>query len=1087
MYPSMARLTRYAVGLAIVALTATLLTSPLEAQYFGRNQVQYRTFDFRVLKTEHFDVYYYPEAEEAARDAARMAERWYARFSQILDHDFTERQPLILFANHPEFQQNNVVGDMGEGVQGVTEAFKQRIVMPFMHSVQDTDHLIGHELVHAFQYDISGLGRAGGGIEAAARRFQAPLWFIEGMAEYLSVGPVAPHAAMWLRDGALTGQVPSIEQMTREMRYNPYRWGHAFWSYVGGRWGDAVIGQILKQVGQGVPYPEAFQRILNASLNEIGEEWQVSIRRTYLPLLAERREAREFARPLVTQATRGGRINIGPVLSPDGTRFAFLSELGNLDVELYVGDAETGEVVRRLVRGANFDPHFGSLRFIASAGTFSPDGRQFAFSALRAGADVLVVVDVETARIRHEFRVPGVGELATPTWSPDGRTLVFSGLSGGYSNLYAVDIGSGQSRQLTTGRTADLHPSYSPDGSTLAFVTERGAESDLATLHFEGYRIGLLDVASGDITIVPATRGGAININPEWSRDGGGLYFISNRGGIANVFRVELATDQLFRVTDLFTGVSGFTPLSPAFSVARNADRLIFSAYERGGFNIYSLSEPAALAGVAVSEPAIAASDTEAGVEISPEAGVPVAAVGPPAPPVVPAAALLPPLPRPREAPFNRVANLIADPNVGLPSEEAGAAYASVPYRPRLSLDYLGQPQVGVAVGGGPFGRTGLYGGIAGIFSDMLGRHTVFGAVQAQGQLDEVGFAGIYLYRRQRWNLGAGAQRIPYVIPFIRQGVQRERPDVFVQQFVRRRYFDWRVQGMAQYPFSRVQRAEFTGGFRRIAIDEQVFGREFAFDGRQVTGLIRDWQQDPSQGVSYNMFEGSAALVYDNSLFGWTSPFAGQRYRFEVTSLMGDLQFYQALGDYRRYFFASPFTLAIRGLHFGRYGRDSEEFQPNYVGYPWFMRGYSLGDVERECRDTPGACVAGELIGSRVGTANVELRFPLIRQLAFGFAPVGLPPIEGFLFGDAGVAWESGSAPVFEWGLQGDPTTCFPIQNGEITGEIPAECLRRGIYRSLGAGARVNLFGYFVLEAAYVNPVDRVRGWHWQLSIQPGF
>jgi Tol biopolymer transport system component len=1059
MSTSMTRLARHSASLALAVLAAGTVAAPLAAQHFGRNQVQYRTFDFRVMQTEHFDVFHYPEAEEAARDAARMAERWYARLSQVLDHEFTERQPLILFANHPEFQQNNVVGDLGEGVQGVTEAFKQRIVMPFMHSMQDTDHLIGHELVHAFQYDISGLGRAGGGIEAAARRFQAPLWFIEGMAEYLSIGPVAPHTAMWLRDAALTGQVPTIEQMTRDPRIFPYRWGHAFWTYVGGRWGDAVIGQILKQVGQGVPYPEAFQRILNTSLDEIGEEWGTAIRRTYLPLLTDRREARELGRPLVTRQTRGGRINVGPVLSPDGSRFAFLSELSNLDIELYLADAETGEIIRRLVRGSNMDPHFGSLRFIASAGTFSPDGRQFAFSALRAGADVIVVIDVETARIRREFRVPGVGELATPTWSPDGRTMVFSGLSGGYSNLYALDLESGRTRQLTRGREADLHPSFSPDGSRVAFITEQGPGSDPVNLLFHGYRVAVLDIASGEITFVPGTEGGSTNTNPSWTRDGQGVYFISDRTGIANIFRVDLASGATYKVTDLFTGVSGISVLSPAFSAARNADRLLFTAYERTGFNIYSITDRSTLAGVAVPMTEVAA-DT-----------------------VVPVASLLPPVPRPQEAVFNRVANLIADPLVGLPSEEAAQAFAINRYRPRLTLDYLGQPQVGVAAGGGPFGQGGLYGGIAGIFSDMLGRHTVFGAVQAQGQLDEIGFAGMYLYRRTRWNYGAAAQRLPFVAAFL--NYEPVAPNVWEEQIIRRRFFDWRLEGMAQYPFSRVQRAEFTAGFRRVVQDDQVFPLR-VLDLNENVAFRPDVQQRSGLSLSYNMFEGSAALVYDNSLFGWTSPFAGQRYRFEITPVFGDLQFYQGLGDYRRYFFASPFTLAIRGLHYGRYGRDAELFSPTYLGYSWFMRGYGLSDTDQECRRNPDSCVLQELVGSRIAVGNAELRFPLIRQLAFGIAPVGLPPIEGFLFGDAGLAWQSGATPVFDRGLRINPRDCL-APPGVQRGEIDPACERRGLYTSIGAGARVNVFGFFVLEAAYVNPLDRPRDWHWQFSLQPGF
>jgi hypothetical protein len=252
--------------LAAASAWAVLAAAPAEAQYFGRNKVQYESFDFRILRTTHFDVYYYPEEEQAVRDAAVMVERWYARLSRVLDHEFDQRQPLILYASHPHFQQTATYGgDISEGTGGFTEVFKQRIVMPLSASYQETDHVLGHELVHAFQYDISGFGRAGGGLESAAQRFQVPGFFVEGMAEYLSVGPVDPHTAMWMRDAALTGRIPTLDQLTYDPSFFPYRWGQAFWAYVGGRWGDVTIGQILKQVGQGVPYPDAFQRILNAS------------------------------------------------------------------------------------------------------------------------------------------------------------------------------------------------------------------------------------------------------------------------------------------------------------------------------------------------------------------------------------------------------------------------------------------------------------------------------------------------------------------------------------------------------------------------------------------------------------------------------------------------------------------------------------------------------------------------------------------------------------------------------------------------------------------------------------------------------
>src|SRR4051812_23677814 len=97
---------------ALVLLFSLTLTSAAHAQYFGRNKVQYKDFKFEVLKTEHFDIYFYPEERDSAQRAGRMAERWYARLSEVFNHQMRTRQPLVLYASHPDFEQTNVVGGM---------------------------------------------------------------------------------------------------------------------------------------------------------------------------------------------------------------------------------------------------------------------------------------------------------------------------------------------------------------------------------------------------------------------------------------------------------------------------------------------------------------------------------------------------------------------------------------------------------------------------------------------------------------------------------------------------------------------------------------------------------------------------------------------------------------------------------------------------------------------------------------------------------------------------------------------------------------------------------------------------------------
>src|SRR6266705_3495716 len=265
----------------LILFAITLCATPARggAQYFGQNKVQYRSFNFQTIQTEHFDIYDYPDERPGALDAARMAERAYARLSRILHHQFQSRKPIILYASQSDFQQTNVVDATGEGLGGVTEFFKHRMVLPFTGAYEELEHVIGHEMVHQFQYDVFSRGRIGAGVQTLIN-VNPPLWFMEGMAEYLSIGPLDPHTTMWLRDAALEGHLPTIEQLTSDKRIFPYRFRHALFAYVGERWGDEVIGEILQSSTSG-GVAGACKRALVLSLDELSNEWRGAVQTTW--------------------------------------------------------------------------------------------------------------------------------------------------------------------------------------------------------------------------------------------------------------------------------------------------------------------------------------------------------------------------------------------------------------------------------------------------------------------------------------------------------------------------------------------------------------------------------------------------------------------------------------------------------------------------------------------------------------------------------------------------------------------------------------------------------------------------------------
>src|SRR2546425_4560349 len=182
----------------MVVLGVGILATPAAAQYFGQNKVQYRSFNFQSIQTEHFDFYSSRVGRGGALAAARWPERAYARLSRILHHQFSSRKPIILYASQSDFQQTNVVDASGEGLGGVTEFFKHRAVLPFTGSYAEFEHVLQHAMVHQFQYDVFSRGRPGAGVQTLVT-VNPPLWFMEGMAAHLSRGPINPETAMWLR------------------------------------------------------------------------------------------------------------------------------------------------------------------------------------------------------------------------------------------------------------------------------------------------------------------------------------------------------------------------------------------------------------------------------------------------------------------------------------------------------------------------------------------------------------------------------------------------------------------------------------------------------------------------------------------------------------------------------------------------------------------------------------------------------------------------------------------------------------------------------------------------------------------------
>ncbi len=1076
----------------LLTLVLVAIAGPVHAQsYFGQNQVQFDKFRWKVLETEHFLVHYYPEEADIVNDAARMAERSYARLSRMLNHQFREKKPLILFRSRTDFGQNNVTGDLGEGTGGVTEALRHRILLPFTGDFQSFEHVLAHEIVHGFQYDIFARGRAGGGLQTLAQ-VQPPLWMMEGMAEYLSLGPGHVLTQSWMRDAALNGSLPTIEQMTDyPNRFFPYRFGEALWEYIGSRWGDDVIGEILNATPN-VGVERAFKRELGLSLEELSDEWREAMQVKHLPQIATMDRARKFSEALLNQRKSGGlaQLFIAPAYSPDGKYIAFISLgsflRGEVFPDLWLGDGETGKRIKRLVKSA-LDPDFEELRLLYSQSAFSPDGRSLAFTAQREGKDVLYTMDVQRRKVTRVYNKLPLDVVMSPSWSPDGKEIVFSGYDSGIHDLWIVNVASGQLRQLTNDKHAELMPQWSPDGKTIAFATDRGEGTDLDVLRFAKWRIATMDLASSRIDVLPGQDG--LNLNPMWAPDGKSIAFISDRSGTANIFLYELDSKQHFQLTNVIGAISSFAEYSPAITWARQADKLAFTYYENGDYTVWTVANPRRLK----KEP------------YRPQAPV-VAAVTPPAPAdrVAPsrvqednaqnmlraiqnaaraadstrgdavsiyrsATGLRPSAEAPTaqersgNAPVS-VAELLDSATFALPDT---LQFKSYDYRPGLQPEYIARPSVGYTQDN--YGR-GLFGGTAIVLGDLLGNNRLALAGQVNGRFSEAFFYGAYTNLASRLQYTAGVAQSPYFFlndytrDPVGDGTPREIESYQIARYIVRQGF-----AVAMRPRDRFTRWEF--GLNANNVSRSIVTLRRLID--YGSGFASDFVTDDVEGLgSFSYVAPYVAYVSDNTLFGYTAPISGRRFRFQVEPSVGNLQWTELTADYRRYvpILFNFLTFAWRTQANVAVGKDEFEF-PKYIGRPDFVRGYDREQFASQfCggfSNNTSSCSATELLGSRVAFANAELRFPLVRRFDLGLIPISLPPVDGLFFYDAGIAWKRGQSVHLS-----RPDNYDEDKN-------------RYLLRSYGMGIRLNLFGFALIRWDYSIPLDRPNRkgyWMWTLG-----
>ncbi len=543
------------------------------SQYFGQNKIQYKDFDFRVLSTEHFDIYFYQGGDDLAAFAETVLEDGYALLSEELGIEIDYTIPAILYNSPNDFAQTNITLEIiEEATGGFSEVLKNRMVVPFTGDYEEFRHVLVHELTHVFQFAIFFPSRMEA-IFSGDIMYSVPLWVFEGHAEFMSQGWDID-TDIFVRDLVINNKLVPIYALERYGGWIVYKEGQAFYRYVADKYGREKVGEFIHIMKMKRNVETAIMTVFGVTAEEFNERWLRYYQTQHWPDVDELEEVESYVRVVYDHRKTNSNYNVSTAMSPTGDKVAFISDRSGI-AEIIVVSAIDGKRIGRLVKSA-YSSGYEGLHLYDGGLSWSRDGEYITFAATSRGNDVLYIVRAKNGRVekRMQFDLDGI---YAPKFSPNRKKIIFTGLKDSRSDIYICDVEAGTIENVTN----DIYSDHDPDmlsDDQIVFISDR---PDSNEEYYYGNH-GLFLYQSGEmIRLTPRTKYLATPLfTPE-----GDIFFVADYDSSYNLYYYSMEQGRITKRSDVFTGV-----YYPSFS--KDGGKIAFSYYDNYGYDVCVVKDP---------------------------------------------------------------------------------------------------------------------------------------------------------------------------------------------------------------------------------------------------------------------------------------------------------------------------------------------------------------------------------------------------------------------------------------------------------------------------------------------------------------
>jgi hypothetical protein len=416
---------------------------------FGKNKVQYIDYYWQFYRFDNFDCYYNQYGRDLAQFTADYATKKLAEIEDFFDYTLEKRMIFIIYNKFAEYKQSNIglvtFEEDSYNTGGFSRIIKNKVMLYY-----EGDHVsyerqiaasITEVIINEMLYNADIKDRI-----SSSSLIYMPEWYIKGLIKYVSAGWDI-QAENRVKDGFKSGKYKNINHLEYEDAVDA---GQSFWRFVGKKYGDALVPNIIYLTKIYKNVDDGFLYVTGKDLKDILNEWKDYYTEEFSGDKAipddDGNTIRKSKKEQIFQQVK---------VSPGGDYIAYVTnDWGRKRIWLYNQSTGKQKIIFRA------EPRFEQV----TDNTYPvigwhPSGKILTFINDEKAALVMYFyrVDEKTTEKRNLLYFDKVLDFS---YSPEGSRLAFSAVKDGITDIYIHTIASGTNEQITRDVADDLNPSF---------------------------------------------------------------------------------------------------------------------------------------------------------------------------------------------------------------------------------------------------------------------------------------------------------------------------------------------------------------------------------------------------------------------------------------------------------------------------------------------------------------------------------------------------------------------------------------------------------------------------------------------------